>query len=305
MQRAHCCTVSSVVSSILWSGPNVVDRKIVNSDRPEALSSVPFSRSALLKIVRSSSAVSSEKKRWNIEKVTRPIEWATTSSNACDAQAITDSVDAANTRPTNTSQMKSGQGRIRWSLGRGGSSMSPARRLAVAETDRLEDGRREVDPQRLQRQERHAAEDVEDARSQERADEAEQARHLEADVAQEVVVQRAAPLDRLHDRREVVVGQDHDRGLLRDLGAGDPHRHADVGALQRRRVVHAVARHRDDVALAAEDVDEVDLVLGRDPRDDADLVDPRVGLIVAPRRELRAGDRAALEPELARRSPRR
>ena len=127
MQRAHCCTVSSVVSSILWSGPNVVDRKIVSSDRPEALSSVPFSRSSLLNIVRSSSAVSREKKRWNIEKVTRPIECATTSSNACDAQAITASVGAAKTRPTNTSQMKSGPGRIRWSLGRGGSSMSPAR----------------------------------------------------------------------------------------------------------------------------------------------------------------------------------
>ena len=175
----------------------------------------------------------------------------------------------------------------------------PRARLAVAEADRLEDGDGEVDPQRLQRQERNAAEDVEDARSQERADEAEQARHLEADVAQEVVVQRATALDGLHDRREVVVGQDHHRGLLRDLGPGDPHRHADVGALQRGRVVHAVARHRDDVALAAEDVDEVDLVLRRDARDDADLVDPLVGLFVAPRRELGTGDRAALEPELA------
>ena len=43
------------------------------------------------------------------------------------AQAITASVGAAKRRPTNTSQMKSGPGRIRWSLGRGGSSMSPAR----------------------------------------------------------------------------------------------------------------------------------------------------------------------------------
>ena len=43
----------------------------------------------------------------------------------------------------------------------------------------------------------------------------------------------------------------------------------------------------------------MDLVLRGDARDDADVVDPLVGLVVAPRRELGAGDRAALEPELA------
>ena len=58
--------------------------------------------------------------------------------------------------------------------------------------------------------------------------------HLEPDVADEVVVQRAAELDRLDDRREVVVGEDHHRGLLGDLGAGDAHRDADVGALEGR-----------------------------------------------------------------------
>ena len=99
--------------------------------------------------------------------------------------------------------------------------------------------------------------------------------HLEADVLLEVVVEAAADLDGLDDRGEVVVGEDHRRGFLRDLGAGDPHRDPDVGPLQRRRVVHAVAGHRDDVALALERVDEPDLVLGRDARDDADAVDLR------------------------------
>jgi hypothetical protein len=58
--------------------------------------------------------------------------------------------------------------------------------------------------------------------------------HLEADVLDEVVVEPAPELDRLDDRREVVVGEDHRRGLLGDLGAGDAHRDADVGLLERR-----------------------------------------------------------------------
>ena len=80
MQIAHWVGDSSVVSRIRWSGPNVVARKTVSSDRPDAFSRVGFSRSSLLKIVRSSFAVSSEKKTWNSENVTRPIVWPTTSS---------------------------------------------------------------------------------------------------------------------------------------------------------------------------------------------------------------------------------
>ena len=58
------------------------------------------------------------------------------------------------------------------------------------------------------------------------------------------------PSTAVDDRGEVVVGEDHVGGFLRHLGAGDPHRDADVRALERRRVVDAVAGHRDDVALA-------------------------------------------------------
>ena len=115
-----------------------------------------------------------------------------------------------------------------------------------------------------------------------------QARHLEADVAHQVVVERAAELDGLDDRREVVVGEDHHRGLLGDLGAGDAHGDADVGLLERRRVVHAVAGHGHDVALALQDVDEADLVLGRDAGDDADVVDLAIDLVVGHRGELGA-----------------
>jgi hypothetical protein len=42
------------------------------------------------------------------------------------------------------------------------------------------------------------------------------------------------------DRREVVVEEDHVRCLLRDVGP-DPHGDADVGLLERGRVVHTVA----------------------------------------------------------------
>ena len=174
------------------------------------------------------------------------------------------------------------------------------RRLAVAQADRLEDLDGEVHEQRLEREEWHPAEHVEDARAEERDDVADQQADLEPDVLLEVVVQPAAQLDRLHDRREVVVGEDHVGGLLRDLGARDAHGHADVGLLEGRRVVHAVARHGDDVALLAQHVHEVDLVLGGDAGDDADVVDLRERLVVAHGAELGARDRAAPDAELLR-----
>ena len=49
----------------------------------------------------------------------------------------------------------------------------------------------------------------------------------------------------------------------RDVGAG-AHGDADVGFGQRRRVVHAVARHGDDAALGPELPDDAVLVLGQD-----------------------------------------
>ena len=48
------------------------------------------------------------------------------------------------------------------------------------------------------------------------------------------------------------------------------------------------------------DLDEADLVLGRDAGDDADAVDLLDSLVVRHRAELRAGDRAALDAELLR-----
>ena len=62
-----------------------------------------------------------------------------------------------------------------------------------------------------------------------------------ADELFHVVVDGASFLDGGDDRREVVVGEHHLRGGLGDRRAR-AHRDADLGLLQRRRVVDTVAR---------------------------------------------------------------
>ena len=88
------------------------------------------------------------------------------------------------------------------------------------------------------------------------------------DELPDVVVDTASGLDRLHDRREVVVGEHHRRRLARDIRPRPSHRDADVGAAQGRRIVHSVARHRDDVALGAQRVRDAELRLRRAARED-------------------------------------
>ena len=182
--------------------------------------------------------------------------------------------------------------------GRGGRRHQALGGLVEAQRDGDRDVDDHVQPQDLQRVERHSAGDAEDPGHQEDRDVGHQGGHLEPEVLHQVVVERAAVGDRADDGGEVVVGEDHHRGLLGDLGAGDPHRDADVRSLQRRGVVHAVAGHRDDVALSLQQLDQPDLVLGRDPGDHADLGQLLEQLVVAHRGELGAGDRAALDPQL-------
>ncbi len=71
---------------------------------------------------------------------------------------------------------------------------------------------------------------------------------------------------RCDDGGEIVVGEDHARRLLRDFGAGDPHRDADVGFLQRWCVVDAVAGHGDDVAVLLQRLHDAQLVVRRHAR---------------------------------------
>ena len=87
-------------------------------------------------------------------------------------------------------------------------------------------------------------------------------------VAQKLadIVKDSPPLaHRLDNRGEVVVGQDHAGRFLGHLGAGHAHRHANVGRLQRRCIVHAVAGHGHNVAVGLQRIDNAQLVRGRHP----------------------------------------
>ena len=121
-------------------------------------------------------------------------------------------------------------------------------------------------------------------RAEDGADGAHVRGQLEPHELDDVVVDRAAPLDGADDGGEVVVGEHHVAGFLGDLGAGDAHGHADVGPAQRRGVVHAVAGHGHDVAAALERLDDPHLVLGRHPGAHADVVDLVGELLVGHRR---------------------
>ena len=79
----------------------------------------------------------------------------------------------------------------------------------------------------------------------------------------QIVVDAAAETDRLDDRAEIVVEQ-HDGGsFARDIGSAAAHGDADMGGLQRGRVVDAVAGHRDDLAIGLVGVDDAQLLVRR------------------------------------------
>ena len=77
------------------------------------------------------------------------------------------------------------------------------------------------------------------------------------------VEERGAPLlDRGDDRRELVVEQDEVGGFACDVGPRRAHRDPDRRFAQRRRVVHAVAGHRDDVTADPQCARDAQLLLG-------------------------------------------
>src|SRR5260221_12798827 len=101
----------------------------------------------------------------------------------------------------------------------------------------------------LKWRERNAASDAKDRRAKEASDKGDQRCHLEADVLDQVVVERPSVFDCLDDRRKVIVGQDHHGGILGDFGAGNTHYHADICLLERWGGVDAIAVDGYDVAL--------------------------------------------------------
>ena len=103
-------------------------------------------------------------------------------------------------------------------------------------------------------------------------------------ISQELadVVQNAAPLTHgLDDGGEVIVRQNHFGGLLGHLGTRHAHRNADVGRFQRGRIVDAVTRHGDDVAVSLQRVDDAQLVRWHHPGVDRGLVHRRPEICIA------------------------
>ena len=134
-------------------------------------------------------------------------------------------------------------------------------------------GHEDQQVQHHQRRQRDALVDVERGGREEQEHERQQLGHLVADVGDDLLVDAAADLDGVHERAEVVVGEDHPAGLLRDLAAA-AHRDADVGLLERRGVVDGVAGHRHDQPLLLHQPGEAELVLRRDPAEDVQLGEP-------------------------------
>jgi hypothetical protein len=79
------------------------------------------------------------------------------------------------------------------------------------------------------------------------------------DELTDVVVDNTARLNRGDNRREVIIGEDHGGRLASDIRARSAHHHADVGPSQRRGIVNAIAGHRDDMALAAQFLGDMQL----------------------------------------------
>ena len=89
----------------------------------------------------------------------------------------------------------------------------------------------------------------------------------------EVREQRAALGDRGDDAAEVVVEQHDRRHLARAAGALVAHRDADVGGLQRRDVVDAVAGDRDELAGPLQRAHDRELLRRHRARDDVDVAE--------------------------------
>ena len=68
---------------------------------------------------------------------------------------------------------------------------------------------------------------------------------------------------RRHDPFQIALDQGDARALNRDVGSRS-HCNPDIGGRERRRVVHAIARHGDNAPLLAQPLDNLSLVLWKD-----------------------------------------
>ncbi|EXI65151.1 MAG: hypothetical protein AW08_03423 [Candidatus Accumulibacter adjunctus] len=156
----------------------------------------------------------------------------------------------------------------------------------------------DVDPEDLDRGE--GCRQAEQRRAEHGEDGPDVGGQLEADELDDVVVDRPAFLDRPHDAGEIVVGQHHGGGFAGDIGSGDAHGDADVGGLQRRCIVDAVAGHGDDLATRLQRFDDAQLVLGRDAGEDGRRCDHLAQRRTGDALDLAAFTRLAAQAEVAR-----
>ena len=117
----------------------------------------------------------------------------------------------------------------------------------------------------------------------------------------QIVVDAPPETDGAHDRPEIVVQQHKRRCFARHIGAASAHGDADIGRLERRRVIHAVPGHRNHGAMRLECLDDAQLLRRHDAGEDADAGDGRRKLGLAHALNRRAVQHIlALKPGLAR-----
>ena len=100
----------------------------------------------------------------------------------------------------------------------------------------------------------------------------------------------SAHADRLHNRCEVIVQENERGGFTGHVRSSTAHRNADVGRLQRRCVVHPVARHRNDLAIGFQSIHQPQLLLRDHPGKDVDRSHPPLELGVVDLVQIGAGD---------------
>ena len=106
-------------------------------------------------------------------------------------------------------------------------------------------------------------------------------------------------MDRRDDAGEIVVGQHHVGRLLGHVGSGDAHGNADIGTLQRRRIVDAVAGHRHDMVIGFHRLDDARLVLRRNAAAYLQALGALGQLGVAQRFDFAAGQHQAIRTQHA------
>ena len=174
--------------------------------------------------------------------------------------------------------------------------------LLELERDRGRQVDEQLEPQDLERQQR-LAEAVE-RRDQDEPEQGDMGRDEEDEALLDVVDDPPALRQAVHQRRERVVAEDQVGRLLGDPGPG-PHRHRDVGAMERRGVVDAVAGDRHGPARVARQADQPLLLVGRRPGDDLEARQLGGQPRVVPGGELLADDDVvAIETRRRRRSRR-